>query len=291
MKKKMLSVKNDLIFKKVFGDPKNQDILISFLKSVLDIPDDEYESITIVDPNLRVEKRKDKLGILDLKLKTKSGCTMNIEIQLYEMKVIGNRIMFYTGKLFVEQIGKGKKYDVIKKVVCILILNYNMFKNRSKYNHRFVLYDKTDDTVFSDLLEIVTLELGKLPEVSDNTDLYNWLSLFNATEKEEFELLKEKGPELKKAVVVLEQLSEDEQTRLLAEAHEKKLRDEYARLEAAEERGIEIGEQKGIKIGEQRGENKKAKEIAKNLIESQMDIDKISKITGLSKDEIEELMY
>jgi len=115
-------------------------------------------------------------------------------------------------------------------------------------------------------------------------------------------MLKEKGPELKKAVVILEQLSEDEETRLLAEEYEKKRRDEYARLETAKEKGIEIGEKKGIEIGEKKGieigekkgieigANKKAKEIARNLIKSQMNIDEISGITGLNKDEIEELM-
>ena len=106
-------------------------------------------------------------------------------------------------------------------------------------------------------------------------------------------MLKEKNPEIKKAVVVLEQLSEDEQTRALAEAREKMLRDEYARLETAEqigeERGIEIGEERGIQIGEERGIEIGKKETAKKLLEIQMSIDDISKITGLNKDEIEEL--
>ncbi|MCL2323281.1 MAG: Rpn family recombination-promoting nuclease/putative transposase [Oscillospiraceae bacterium] len=47
MVKKMLSVKNDLIFKHIFGSPDSQDILESFLKSILDIPDEEYEVLTL----------------------------------------------------------------------------------------------------------------------------------------------------------------------------------------------------------------------------------------------------
>jgi len=45
MEKDMLSIKNDLIFKKIFGDESNTDILISFLKSVLDIPSDDLGNI------------------------------------------------------------------------------------------------------------------------------------------------------------------------------------------------------------------------------------------------------
>ena len=37
--KELLSVKLDLVFKLIFGDQRNTDILSSFLKSVLDIPE------------------------------------------------------------------------------------------------------------------------------------------------------------------------------------------------------------------------------------------------------------
>jgi len=47
--KGLLSVKMDLVFKLIFGDQRNTDILASFLKSVLDIPEEEYDLITVVD--------------------------------------------------------------------------------------------------------------------------------------------------------------------------------------------------------------------------------------------------
>ncbi|MDR2833296.1 MAG: Rpn family recombination-promoting nuclease/putative transposase, partial [Streptococcaceae bacterium] len=47
---KLLSVTNDFVFKMIFGDQRNVDILTDFLKSVLDIPVDEYDYIKIVDP-------------------------------------------------------------------------------------------------------------------------------------------------------------------------------------------------------------------------------------------------
>ena len=46
-------------------------------------------------------------------------------------------------------------------------------------------------------------------------------------------MIAERTPEIKKAVVIIEELSEDERTRLLAEAYEKKRRDDVSRIEGA----------------------------------------------------------
>ena len=50
--KKFLSPKSDMIFKLLFGDEKSIEILTDFLKAVLDIPENDYEDVTIVDPHL-----------------------------------------------------------------------------------------------------------------------------------------------------------------------------------------------------------------------------------------------
>ena len=44
---KILLPKVDVIFKLLFGDNRNKEILIDFLQSVLNLPDEEYEEITI----------------------------------------------------------------------------------------------------------------------------------------------------------------------------------------------------------------------------------------------------
>ena len=63
----LLPVKSDFVFKLIFGDQRNVDILAAFLHSVLDIPNDEYDQLTIVDPYLKKESEDDKYAILDLK--------------------------------------------------------------------------------------------------------------------------------------------------------------------------------------------------------------------------------
>ena len=81
-KKSLLPVKSDFVFKLIFGDQRNVDILAAFLKSVLDIPDEEYDRLTIVDPYIKKESADDKYGILDVKVHTVSGSVIHVEIQL-----------------------------------------------------------------------------------------------------------------------------------------------------------------------------------------------------------------
>jgi len=78
----LLPVKSDFVFKLIFGDQRNVDILADFLKSVLDIPEEEYDYLTIVDPYLKKASEDDKYGILDVRVNTKSGQVIHAEIMV-----------------------------------------------------------------------------------------------------------------------------------------------------------------------------------------------------------------
>lgn len=47
--KKIAKPKLDLVFKKIFGDVNNTDLLIDFLSSVLDVPVDSIKNVEIID--------------------------------------------------------------------------------------------------------------------------------------------------------------------------------------------------------------------------------------------------
>ena len=81
--------------------------------------------------------------------------------------------------------------------------------------------------------------------------------------------------EIKKAKEVLEQISQDEHERYLAELREKYIMDQKATEDA--------GYDKGLKAGMEQ----KAKEIAKELLAKNIDLKIIIDATGLSKEEIE----
>jgi predicted transposase/invertase (TIGR01784 family) len=137
---------------------------------------------------------------------------------------------------------------------------------------------------FTDLIEIHTLELPKLPETADNY-LWHWLRFLRAQSKEDLDMGAPAGPKLQKTVVKLLELSEDEEARMIYEAEVKALRDDRACMRGAFEKGVVQGNREG-KV---EGKNEKALEIARNLIDIGMPIEKIADATALSYEEIEKL--
>ena len=264
-KKDILPVKSDVIFRLFFADERNADFLIDFLKSVLRLPDDDYNEMEIADPNLLREFAGDKLGIIDIKLRTRSKKTVHIEIQLSITSEMRERIIFYDSKLITEQIGSGDNYDVIKQVISIVITDEDLISASPKYHHHFTFYDKEANIEFSDLIEINTLELNKLPHNSDGTVLYDWMSFIAAETEEELNMVADRNPQVGKAVVKLRELSADERARNLYERREMARRDENMRI-------------RSVKLL-----------IAKNLLAVGDSVEKIVQVTGLSQDDVEGL--
>jgi len=243
--RKILPVKSDVIFRLFFADERNVDLLTGFLKSVLRLPDEEYREIVIADPYLLPEYAGDKLAIIDVKLHTKSRNIIHIEIQLRVTPEMRERIVFYDAKLITEQLGSGDNYHTLQKVVSIIITDENLIENSPRYHHRFVFYDSEAAVEFSDIIEIHTLELRKLPERDDGTELYNWAKFIAAESEEELNMVAEMNPQMRKAVVKLQELSADERARDLYERREKARRDIDSRERWARAKGKAEGRAEG----------------------------------------------
>ena len=176
-----------------------------------------------------------------------------------------SRLHFKNG----EQLGSGDDYEEIKKIISILIADYELIDNSPKYHHRFTLYDIENKIEFTDLIEINTLELEKLPQVEDGTMLWNWLKFLSSENEEDFEMVAEKNPQIKNAVERLAEISSDEQTRRLYESRHKM------------EWDIRGRERKAIK------DTKIA--TAKTALGMNLTIDDIVKLTGLTSEEVKKL--
>jgi predicted transposase/invertase (TIGR01784 family) len=265
--------KSDPIFKMIFGDPENKTALIGLLREIIDIPEEEYAHIEIIDPNLRVNKSYGKSGILDIKLTTKNGQRINIEIQIRKASDLKQRILFYASKMIAEQLTEGEKYDKMRRVISIMICtDHNLIEDSKEYHNRYFLYDKNTNSTFTDLLEIDILEFKKVPE-KDKSNLATWLRFLNTDDKEELDKMAVRNVAFESAVCKYKQLTTDERIRMIAENEEKAWKDRQAELDYAMNEGRY---------------NQKI-EIAKNLLDMFIPVDQIKKATGLSKEEIEKL--
>ena len=63
---------NDFVFKLLFGDDRHKSMLIDMLKSFVNLPEEDFE-LVFLDTYLKPEHEEDKMGILDIKVSTKTG--------------------------------------------------------------------------------------------------------------------------------------------------------------------------------------------------------------------------
>lgn len=279
-KAKILSPMTDIVFKLLMGTENNKEILTDFLLKVLSLSPDEYDNITILNPFLLQEYKGDKLGILDVKLKLKSGKVLNIEVQIDPVPLMESRILFYVSKLITEQIGESDQYEKIKKVISIIITGHSMIKQSGKYHHNFGLYDLGSGVLFTDALEIHTLEVPKarkIDGVAGQSDLLDWMKFFDVKTEEELDVLATKSPAISKAAISLKKLSADEKARQLYEARLKEQRDNYAREQGARQEGFEQGIEQGLE------------QVAKGLLKLNMPIEQIVAATNLTEEQVNNL--
>jgi predicted transposase/invertase (TIGR01784 family) len=205
--------------------------------AVLGLPLDEFEGLQIIDPNLPREFEADKQGILDVKLRLKSGKVIDVEIQVRRLPHLRERGVYYTSKMITEQIKRGDEYERIKPVVAILVCDFPFFPEDAAYHHRFELYDRENGVVFSDAVSVHTLELPKLPESDDQTEMWTWAKFIETVDEGELLMLAKRNAVLGKAVGIRMELSQDERLRMLAESREKARRDEADLLWGAKNEG------------------------------------------------------
>ena len=282
---KLLSIKSDFVFKLIFGDPRNVDILADFLMSVLDLPVGEYDRLTVVDPHVKKESEDDKFGILDVRIHSKSGNVIHAEVQLLAIPEMIQRILYYQSKMITEQMASGYTYERLQRVVSILITDFSMLKNNEFYHNQFRYRSDKNSMELTNLIELNILELPKLPPEADNTKLWDWMKVIKSDDREAMEVIAGRNPQIKKAVGILKDLSADERTRMLTEEREKAWRDYASRIDGARREGRTEGRAEGRAEGEVKGRF----DIARNMLGMNIPPDTIVKATGLTHAEIENL--
>jgi predicted transposase/invertase (TIGR01784 family) len=206
-----------------------------------------------------------------------------------------------------EQINFGDDFDKIERVISIVIAGETLIQDSPNYHHRFTLYDPKAGVEFTDLIEIHTIELMKLPTNTDGTALYDWAKFIAAETEEELDMVAERNPQIKQAAVKLRVMSADERARDMLERRIKGGRDLRMRekdamekgrakglaegLEKGRTEGLEKGRTEGLEKGRTEGVEKERVNIAANLLKINMPKDQIAEITGLTLVEIEKLTF
>jgi len=142
----------------------------------------------------------------------------------------------------------------------------------------------TGQRMLTDRFELVIIELPKAKRIYSNKNenqISQWMMFLDNPNSKEVAEIMDKNEDIKKASEELKQVSGDYELRRIAELKEKYIRDEKAALNFAIEKGL----QQGIEQGRYEG----ILQTAKKMLELGLNIEIISKATGLSKQEIVKL--
>jgi predicted transposase/invertase (TIGR01784 family) len=285
----ILDPKNDVVFQRIFGNPENEEILISFLNSLLKGTEKEkIEHVEYVDTKLNnIEVADDKIGVLDVRVTTDKGTHINIEIQLVNKYNMINRTLFYWSRLYSGQLKRGTGYKDLNRTITINILNFD-YIDSEKYHNIYHLYEDELQTKLTDLLEIQFVELPKFlrrqPKI--DTSLNGWIAFLINPSREGIDMAE---PVIKKAITVLDMLSRDPETVRLAELRMKKILDERSMLEGAKEEGKIEGKLEGKLEGKIEGKIEANEETALNLLKMGIDERITAEATGLDIEKIREI--
>ncbi len=265
----------DFVFKRLFGDEKNADVLVSFLNSVFESANESLiESVEILNPFLDKEALSDKMSVLDIRARTETRTLVNIEIQLWNTGEMRKRTLYYWARLYAGQMEEGTRYQALQKTIAVNILDFDAIAGE-RHHTVFHVREDTTDHLLTDALEIHFLELRKLREQSVGLEkkLVRWMLFLAARTRERMEELAKEEPMMQKALTTLEFLSQDEQTRMLYEARQKALHDYASAIGEAEDKGRMEGRM----------------ETAKAMLADGMDTERIARLTGLSAEEVKRL--
>jgi predicted transposase/invertase (TIGR01784 family) len=268
----------DFGFKKLFGTEVNKDLLMDFLNELIN-SQGKIKEVKYLNPEQLGRSEDDRRAVFDIYCETETGETFIVEMQKAKLNFFKDRSVYYASFPIRDQGLKGDWDYHLKSVYTVGILNFvfNESRDDKDYYHTEVkLMDTRKKTVFYDKLTFIYLEMPKFNKGIEQleTRFEKWMYVLKNLPK-----LQERPPQLQERIFekffsVAEIAKMNKQEIAEYEDSLKKYRDLYSALTTAEKEG----EIKG-KI-----------EIAQRLLNKGMSIEEISDLTGLSEEQIKELI-
>ena len=251
----ILDIKEDFIFKQVFGTEKNKNVLMSFLNAVL------RGNPKIVDLELlntdAPKLVKDGKGIrLDVKAKVSDDTFCDIEIQCRNSNDLPERAIQYLARMLNENAKKkGKEEETsdiqdyhYPKVIGIWILGQNATNRKSAISEASMVFhknDRDDYQIMSDKARVLFIELNKFkPNTIDKKNMLDlWLSFLKDPEDQE---LRHIDKTVDQAIETLRFISADKKMREIYIAREETKRDHDSEVINTARLAREEGREEGI---------------------------------------------
>jgi predicted transposase/invertase (TIGR01784 family) len=278
---KFVDPKTDIAFKKIFGNDAHKSILIEFLNEILEL-DAPIVSVTINNAYQVPRLKGLKETTLDVKATDKLKREFIVEMQVEKESAFVKRAVYYSAKSYSQQLKKAQKYHLLKPVIFLGILNFSIFEHDDVISRHLILNKKTQQHDLKDL-EFNFIELPKFTKSESEleTPAEKWIYFLQHADDLDRVPENTNIPALQEAYEVAAQHTWTREELDIYEAQEFKI--------AVNENVIQTAMMDGIAKGREEGALFEKQTIAKGMLAEGLSIEMISKLTGLSDIEIEEL--
>ena len=282
----LLDPTDDYIFKRVFGDEKHKPVLLSLLNSILR-GNPHVSDLQLRNCEIPKFFEKGKTVRLDIKAEINPQEFVDIEMQVNNTGEILERAIQYLQNMSADnfrKLSENERNDStssykLPKVIGIWILKNNIFRDREDPFTELGWSIKGEPGFVTDKERLFTIELPKYKAKNEKEQdmLDRWMSFFtNPRESEKVEI-----PEIQEALDTLDWISGDDDFKMSYTSYCESLFETRHQMAYAENMAKQAGREEGKK--------EEKFEIAKNMLQENVDISIIFKVTGLSVDEIEKL--
>lgn len=279
---KFYTAKYESVF--MYSAVKNQRVIKKIIEQILN---KKYNEFIILNPNLIKDNIHNIGQKLDLLIKADDEY-INVELNSKYNKYIKERNLLYVFKLCLDKSEKDKQ--TLKG--CVRQININ-FGRKSKGIEDIAVVNLTENKKLTTKIEINNLNVDfyikkyyNNYKLTKEEELYAMLGL----ELEELKKLSERNDIVKEFKKSVEEANKDELVvKWFTPEQEREMRENYIKSEA-EEKGMKKGKKEGIIEGRKAGKLEGLLQTAKNMLEANMNIETVSKLTGLSVKKIKDML-
>lgn len=273
---KFVDVKNDVAFRKIFGNENKKVILISFLNAVLGLEgQNRVKDVTLLNPFQLPRIAGEKSSIIDVKATDEKGSTFIVEMQVAELAGFDKRVLYYTCKDYAGQINIGEEYPKLRPVYFIGVLDFKYFSGKNYLSSHLIVDEDTGECVFKDL-KFRFIELPKFnKKVHELKNIIDKWAFFikNADE--------------------LEVMPDNVDDEGLKEAYEEAAQHNWTREEydAYIYAGIREQDERGrIELAEKRAKHEQLVQLILNLNQNGVPLSIIANSTNKTEDEVRQII-
>lgn len=274
-----VSLKNDYLFKRIFGVEENKELLQDLLECVLNLEHEEIEGLELIDKELKKDHPDDRTGILDIQVSLKNGMLIDVEMQAVWESFFIDRSFAYLNKMYTSSLKAGEAFSKAHRCVGINIIGKGFKLNDEIHSIASFRFERSNE-VITEAITMHFLNLEKvrsLPISSAKTKeerLINWMKIIDADNEEARAMLATTSPIFK--------LLNEKVIEITRSPEEQRLFDSRMKMRSDILTGFDFY----FNRGREEGVYNTKLESAKKCLALNMPLEMIVEITGLTKEEI-----